>query len=125
MEKAMEQLREFHRAIGDELPLALSTRVRGECQELRVRLLREEFNEYLEAEDDDDLVGIADALADIIYVAVGTAVRYGIPLDRVFDEVHRSNITKFTAGLQMRPDGKILKPDTYEPPQLKEILEDE
>ena len=87
---------------------------------LRKNLLWEEHNEYLEAEWEDDIVGIADALADIIYIACGTAVSYGIPLDRVFAEVHRSNMAKLVDGKPIRrEDGKILKPEGWTPPDTK------
>ena len=96
-----------------ELPLV-------EERTLRVNLLREEVNEYLNAEWDDDIVEIADALADIIYIACGTAVSYGIPLDRVFAEVHRSNMAKLVDGKPIRrEDGKILKPEGWTPPDTK------
>ena len=95
-----------------------------EIRALRRRLLNEEFTEYLQAETKDDLVEIADALADIIYIACGTAIAYGIPLDRVFAEVHRSNMSKL--GENGRPiyrdDGKVLKGPTYSPPNIKTIL---
>jgi predicted HAD superfamily Cof-like phosphohydrolase len=87
---------------------------------LRIKLLREEFEEYLDAEKDDDIVEVADALADIIYIACGTAVSYGIPLDRVFAEVHRSNMAKLVDGKPIRrEDGKILKPEGWTPPDTK------
>jgi predicted HAD superfamily Cof-like phosphohydrolase len=87
---------------------------------LRIRLLEEEFSEYLAAEREDDIVEVADALADIIYIACGTAVSYGIPLDRVFAEVHRSNMAKLVDGKPIRrEDGKILKPEGWTPPDTK------
>ena len=89
-------------------------------RQLRIRLLREEFEEYLVGEDRDDIVEIADALADIIYIACGTAVSYGIPLDRVFAEVHRSNMAKLVDGKPIRrEDGKVLKPEGWTPPDTK------
>jgi len=90
---------------------------------LRVRLLREEFDEYIKAENEDDIVEIADALADIIYIACGTAVSYGIPLDKVFDEVHRSNMAKLVDGKPIRrDDGKVLKPEGWTPPDTKRAV---
>ena len=90
---------------------------------LRVRLLREEFDEYIKAENEDDIVEIADALADIIYIACGTAVSYGIPLDKVFDEVHRSNMAKLVDGKPIRrEDGKVLKPEDWTPPDTKRAV---
>lgn len=90
---------------------------------LRIRLLEEEFNEYLHGESKDDLENIAKELADIIYIVCGTAVSYGIPLDRVFDEVHRSNMAKLVDGKPIRrEDGKILKPEGWTAPDIKTIL---
>jgi len=92
-------------------------------RKLRVMLLREEFEEYIKAENEDDIVEIADALADLIYIACGTAVSYGIPLDKVFEEVHRSNMAKLVDGKVLRrKDGKILKPEGWTPPDIKKIL---
>ena len=64
--------------------------------------------------------------ADIIYIACGTAVSYGIPLDKVFTEVHRSNMAKLVDGKPLyREDGKVIKPSGWQPPNIKKILEDE
>jgi predicted HAD superfamily Cof-like phosphohydrolase len=114
---------EFHRAfnlpIGDRAMLADK-----EVRALRRRLLNEEFTEYLQAETKDDLVEIADALADIIYIACGTAVSYGIPLDRVFAEVHRSNMAKLGPNGKpiLRDDGKVMKPANWSPPNVSGII---
>lgn len=95
-----------------------------EIRELRKSLLEEEWTEYLEGEQADDIVEIADALADIIYIAYGTAVAYGIPMDRVFAEVHRSNMSKLGEDGKpiYRDDGKVLKPSTWSPPDIRGIL---
>ena len=94
-------------------------------RQLRIDLLREEMDEYLQGETNDDIVEIADALADIIYIACGTAVAYGIPLDRVFAEVHRSNMSKLGEDGKpiYREDGKVLKGPNYAPPDVKGVLE--
>lgn len=115
---------EFHRAYDrtrSEVPALPSSDVR----ELRKSLLREEWEEYLDAEAADDLVEIADALADIIYIAYGTAVAYGIPMDRVFAEVHASNMSKLGDDGKpiYRDDGKVLKGPNYRPPQIAKILD--
>ena len=90
---------------------------------LRMRLLSEEFEEYRNAEYDNNIVEIADALADIIYIACGTAVSYGIPLDEIFNEVHRSNMAKLVDGKVLRrEDGKIKKPEGWTPPDIKSII---
>lgn len=67
------------------------------------------------------LWGVADALADLLYVVIGSALQWGIPLERVLAEVHRSNMTK-TAG-DKRADGKILKGPGYSPPDLRFVAE--
>lgn len=91
---------------------------------LRIRLLEEEFEEYRMAEYENNLVEIADALADIIYIACGTAVSYGIPLDKIFEEVHRSNMAKLVDGKPLyREDGKVMKPQGWRPPNIKDLLE--
>ena len=122
MQHPYDAVDEFHAAFNlprAETPLLpdISTR------ELRKALLREEFEEYLAAEADDDIVEVADALADIIYIACGTAVAYGIPLDKVFAEVHRSNMAKLVDGKVIRrEDGKVLKPEGWTPPDVKGVL---
>lgn len=124
MSNFFEEVRDFHQAF--DLPI-------GECpefpkeqsaRELRKNLLKEEYEEYLEAEANDDIVEVADALADIIYIALGTAVHYGIPLDKVFEEVHRSNMAKLGEDGKpiRREDGKVLKPAGWTPPNIKNIL---
>src|ERR1022692_4192590 len=92
---------------------------------LRIALLAEEVDEFVDAVAASDLVAIADALADIVYVAYGTAVTYGIDLDMVLGEVHRSNMSKL--GKDGRPlireDGKVIKSDQYFPPDVARVLE--
>jgi len=116
-------VRDFHQAFGQrigekpELPSI-------EERKLRIKLLDEEVFEYTDAEYADDLVEIADALADIIYIACGTAVSYGIPLDDVFAEVHRSNMAKLVDGKVIRrEDGKVQKPEGWTAPDIKSVLE--
>lgn len=96
---------------------------------LRVRLLREEFEEYLGGEDTDDVVEIADGLADILVIAFGTLVTYfGPPVARqILDEVLKNNLSKVDGSLgplNFREDGKVLKPDGYTPPNVRGILID-
>lgn len=88
---------------------------------LRDRLIQEEFDEYREAVAKRDLVKAADSLADLTYVVLGTAVALGIDLRPVFAEVHRTNMLK--VGGATREDGKILKPEGWQPPQIAPLLE--
>lgn len=93
-------------------------------RELRRRLLKEEFDEYELAEDTNDMVEVADALGDMAYIIAGTAISYGIPLDLVMEEIQRAQRTKVPLdGIPLiRADGKVLKPDTYVPPDIHKVL---
>lgn len=114
-----EMVREFCIAAGGEVPASVVESVPREQSDFRQRILDEEVEELRAAASKNDIVSIADALADIVYVACGTAVTYGIPFDRVFAEVHRSNMTKFGPdGPFLRDDGKIMKGPGYEPPDI-------
>ena len=124
MQHPFDCVREFHETYGlmvGQLPALPHEQMR----QLRIDLLREEMDEYIAGETNDDIVEIADALADIIYIACGTAVAYGIPLDRVFAEVHRSNMSKLGEDGKpiYREDGKVLKGPNYTPPDVKGVLE--
>jgi len=93
-------------------------------RKLRIKLLKEEFIEYMDGESSNDIIEVADALADIIYIACGTAVSYGIPLDEIFEEVHASNMAKLVDGKVIRrEDGKIQKPEGWQPPNISAILQ--
>ncbi len=124
MRTPFEEVRDFHekfavhRSDAPALP-------GPDTRELRIRLLREEFEEYVRAEAAHDLVGIADALADMLYIIYGTAVSYGIPMDEVFREVHASNMSKLGQDGKpiVREDGKVLKGPGFFPPRIKEILD--
>ena len=91
---------------------------------LRQALLDEEVSELREAVERDDIVEIADALGDIVYIVCGTAHAYGIPLDEVVSEIHRSNLSKLgeDGNPIYRDDGKILKGPNYSPPDIESIL---
>lgn len=117
----------------------------GLWEVMRLELIREEFCELLDAlgyedtaneiraiyinPDEDyatkrDIVAAADALGDIEYVVNGAAAGMGIPLPEVVEEIHRSNMTKLGPDGKpiYREDGKILKGEDYEPPQLEGVL---
>ena len=87
---------------------------------LRRRLIAEEAKEFDYAASTGDLVEIADALADLLYVTVGSAIAFGIPIEEIFTEVHRSNMTKST---EMDEYGKTIKGPNFELPKIKEILD--
>lgn len=112
----------FHRAFGQRIGEKPELPDSAE-RTLRMKLLAEEMYEYTVAENENDLVEIADALADIIYIACGTAVSYGIPLDAIFEEVHSSNMAKLVDGKVIyREDGKVKKPEGWMPPDIAGVL---
>jgi len=123
MKTLLNDVRAFHEAT-DNPVLSTPTFVH-ERAFLRQRLLKEEWLETDAAIVNGDLVGVADGLADLIYVAVGTALEFGIPLDRIWDEVHRSNMAKIdpeTGKVTKRTDGKVLKPDGWVAPDIQRVL---
>jgi predicted HAD superfamily Cof-like phosphohydrolase len=119
-----KDVEDFHKAFGQRIGTIPAIPEDIGERELRMSLLEEEFNEYIQAENEADIVEVADALADIIYIACGTAVAYGIPLDTIFDEVHRSNMAKLVDGKVIRrADGKVQKPEGWTAPDIKSILD--
>ncbi|MFT5216406.1 MAG: putative HAD superfamily Cof-like phosphohydrolase [Glaciecola sp.] len=93
---------------------------------LRYKLMREENEEYLDAANDNDLVEVADALGDMLYILCGTIIEHGMQhkIEEVFNEIQRSNMSKLGEDGQpiYREDGKVLKGPNYFKPHLKEIL---
>lgn len=93
-------------------------------QELRIELIREELEELKEAITAKDIVAVADALTDILYVTYGAGVAFGLDLDACFNEVHASNMSKLDENGQpiFREDGKVLKGANYFKPDLFSVL---
>tara|TARA_R110000787_G_scaffold37867_13_gene95910 strand:+ start:3660 stop:4049 length:390 start_codon:yes stop_codon:yes gene_type:complete len=93
-------------------------------QRLRVDLIEEELDELQLGMDNQDIVEVADALTDLLYVIYGAGHAFGIDIDECFQEVHASNMSKLGEDGRAikREDGKVLKPNTYFPPDLKSIL---
>lgn len=138
-----EMLREFHEAFGCPINDSPSLEnVSNTERLLRIECIREELEELVEAAygskarvevwvsppvfgvDERDLVEVADALADLMYFVIGTALYYGIDLEAVFTEVHRSNMAKLQpdGSVSRREDGKVLKPDGWTPPDVAAVL---
>jgi predicted HAD superfamily Cof-like phosphohydrolase len=92
---------------------------------LRLKLVEEEMTELWEGHEARDIVLVADAIADLIYVACGMAVSYGIPLNEVWAEVQRTNMAKVGADGKpiYREDGKVAKPEGWTPPDIRSIIE--
>lgn len=118
-----DMVREFTTAFKQELrnsPGFPSDEVRA----LRVNLIAEELGELVDAIDAEDIVEVADALTDILYVTYGAGLAFGIDLDKCFAEVQRSNMTKLDIDGQpiYREDGKVIKGPNYDPPNIKKVL---
>lgn len=109
---------EFHRSkkcISNDSP----TLIDGQSMVRRASLISEEFAEFLKAARTSDMLGMCDALADLLYVTYGTCVELGIDIQPFFEEVHRSNMTKVAAH---DVGGKVMKGAGYIPPDLGAIL---
>lgn len=120
-----QKVRQFMELM-DQNPIPSSPVVRNmETRMLRWRLITEEYRElydemWLDGLTEDNLANFAKEMADLIYVVVGTAVAFGIDMDAIFDEVHRSNMSKYP--VTYREDGKILKGPNYLPADIKAVL---
>ena len=92
---------------------------------LRIDLIKEELEELQEAMKNNDLLEVADALTDILYVTYGAGHAFGIDLDKCFDEVQRSNMSKLDENGKpiYNQDGKVMKGPRYFEPNLKKFIE--
>ena len=95
-----------------------------DTQALRYDLIHEELDELYDSMKTDDLVGIADALTDLLYVVYGAGHAYGINLDACFRHIHASNMSKLDdeGNPIYRDDGKVMKGPNYWPPELEGVL---
>ena len=130
LKQQLDALIEFHRVFGAHVENAPTVDVPDEVIALRVGLIQEELNEYRHAAEAHDLVEVADALSDLLYVVLGTYVSHGLQdlAEALFAEVHRSNMSKLDENGRViyRADGKVLKSERWRPPDLGSILaEDE
>jgi predicted HAD superfamily Cof-like phosphohydrolase len=116
-------VREFHLAFGLDAR-SIPTEVSAELAAHRGELLAEEAAEVAEVAVAGPLDQLAHELADVVYVAYGTALVHGIDLDAVLAEVHRSNMSKRgpDGRVTRRADGKVLKGDHYEAPDVSAVL---
>ena len=124
---AIDAVKEFNEAFKIKYSKNQKADLDESTIELRYRLMQEENDEYLEAARKKDLVEIADALGDKLYILCGTILAHGLQdkIVEVFDEIQRSNMSKLSADGTpvIRKDGKILKGQNYFKPNIKSILE--
>jgi len=126
MKKQLEHVEIFHKAFDQENGEAPRLLKEREFL-LRHKLMDEENSEYIEACVNKDLVGVADALGDQLYILCGTILKHGLQhkIEEIFDEIQRSNMSKLGDDGKpvRREDGKILKGPAYTPPDIQKILE--
>lgn len=124
MNSEQRMVREFHKAFGHDYRDQPDANVELGVQSLRLDLIQEELDELNDAMLDRNIVEVADALADLLYVVYGTAVVFGIDMEPIVQEVHRSNMSKIALDGSVEYDerGKVMKPDTFEEPQLRGLL---
>ena len=124
---AIEQVKEFAETFNIEYSDDMNINIDESTIDLRFRLMQEENLEYLEAAKNKDIVEVADALGDILYILCGTILTHGLQhkIVEVFNEIQRSNMSKLDINGKpvFREDGKILKGPNYFQPNIKEILE--
>ena len=126
LQDTINQVRAFHDAFGianAERPVGV---LASKDVQLRHDLMREENEEYLEAASKGDLVEVADALGDMLYILCGTILKHGLQhtIEDVFNEIQRSNMSKLGADGKpiYREDGKVLKGERYFRPDIAAIL---
>jgi predicted HAD superfamily Cof-like phosphohydrolase len=127
LKNTIEAVADFHDAFGIENNHQPTVKLTKKEIDLRFRLMQEENEEYLEAANNSDLVEVADALGDMLYILCGTILKHGMQhkIMDVFKEIQRSNMSKLDKDGQpiYREDGKVLKSDLYFKPDIKSILE--
>lgn len=124
MRSILDDVAAFHAAAG--IPIVASPAIPSwDRKNLRRKLIMEEVvNETIRALSEDDLVGLADGICDSIYVLVGTALEYGLPLEQLWTCVQAANMAKFGPGSWTRSDGKVMKPPQWQPPEIARVLND-
>lgn len=127
MKKQILHVEKFHDTFGINNENEPKAQVGRDTLMLRYKLMREENEEYLEAAEAGDIIEIADALGDMMYILSGTILSHGLQhiIEDVFEEIQRSNMSKLDENGKpiYREDGKVLKGANYFKPDIKGILE--
>ena len=127
MKKYTDAVHEFHTAFKLGIKNEPTADLGAAKNLLRFNLMKEENEEYLEAAQNNDLVEVADALGDMLYILCGTIIEHGMQdkIEAVFNEIQRSNMSKLGEDGKpiYREDGKVLKGPNYFKPNISEILE--
>lgn len=126
LSQVIDHVREFHDAFRINNEATPKADIDLKTIELRHRLMQEENEEYLEAAKDGDVVEVADALGDMLYILCGTMLSHGMQhkIGEVFEEIQRSNMSKLDEKGEpiYREDGKVMKSELYFKPDIKSII---
>jgi len=126
MKNKIEAVTTFHKAFKIGYRDTPKANLGIEKNSLRFNLMKEENDEYLEAANNGDLVEVADALGDMLYILCGTIIEHGLQhkVEEVFNEIQRSNMSKLGENGEpiYREDGKVLKGPNYFKPNIAKIL---
>ena len=126
MKNKIKAVHEFHTAFGLGTQNSPTAKLEINRNLLRYKLMREENEEYLDAANNRDLVEVADALGDMLYILCGTIIEHGMQhkIEEVFNEIQKSNMSKLGADGKpiFREDGKVLKGPNYFKPDINSIL---
>lgn len=128
MKKQLDAVKQFHKSFGLGIQEKPTTSLSEEKKYLRYNLMKEENEEYLQAALGNDLVEVADALGDMLYILCGTMLEHGMQykIEEVFDEIQKSNMSKLGKDGKpiYREDGKVLKGPDYFKPNIKKIIDE-
>jgi predicted HAD superfamily Cof-like phosphohydrolase len=126
MQKQLKAVKLFHETYGLGVSEEMKADLGALKNELRYNLMKEENEEYLEAVQNNDIIEIADALGDMLYILCGTILEHGLQhkIEEVFDEIQRSNMSKLGEDGKpiYREDGKVMKGPNYFKPNFEKIL---
>jgi predicted HAD superfamily Cof-like phosphohydrolase len=129
LQNVIEAVEQFHEAFGIDNNYSPTVSLDPKEIELRYNLMREENEEYLEAAREGNIVEVADALGDQLYILCGTILKHGLQhkIAEVFEEIQRSNMSKLDANGKpiYREDGKVMKSELYFRPNILRILGEE
>lgn len=126
MKKQLDKVSEFHKIFKlgiENQPVSI---LENNKAKLRFELMKEENEEYMEAVTNNDIVEVADALGDMLYILCGTIIEHGMTglIEEVFDEIHKSNMSKLgeDGNPVYREDGKVIKGPNYFRPDIAKII---
>ena len=126
IKKELDSVKLFHKKFNINYLNDPKANIPDEIKELRFKLMEEENLEYLKASKENDIVEIADALGDMLYILCGTIISHGLQnkIEEIFQEIQNSNMSKLGDNGKpiYREDGKVLKGPNYFKPDIRKIL---